>query len=280
MYAARHSGHKQELFGYLPGGYARMLKVFREKLLSLGIEIKTSWRAQSIRRDASGSIEVESTAGEQQSFDRVVVTTPAPVAARLCPQLTTDESARLKSVEYLGIVCASLLLKKPLAGYYVTNITDPAPFTGVIEMTALVDPAQIGGHTLVYLPKYATADDPVWSRTDDQIQAEFLAALGRLYPDFSPADVLAFRISRVRQVFALSTLDYSRRVPPIATSVPGLWLVNSSQIINGTLNVNETMRLAEASLASLCAPIETTHPSLSTTHSDDQAAGELVARPG
>ena len=280
MYAARHSGHKQELFGYLPGGYARMLKVFREKLLSLGVEIKTGWRAQSIRCDASGSIEVEDTAGEQQSFDRVVVTTPAPVAAKLCPQLTTDETTRLERVEYLGIVCASLLLKKPLAGYYVTNITDPAPFTGVIEMTTLIDPAQIGSHTLVYLPKYATADDPVWSRTDEQIEAEFLAALSRLYPDFSPADVLACRISRVRHVFALSTLDYSRRVPPIATSVPGLWLVNSSQIINGTLNVNETIRLAEASLASLCAPLEINHPSLSTTHSDDQAAGELVARPG
>jgi protoporphyrinogen oxidase len=201
-------------------------------------------------------------------------------AARLCPQLTAAETTRLDGVEYLGIVCASLLLKKPLAGYYVTNITDPAPFTGVIEMTALIDPANIGGHTLIYLPKYATADDSAWSRTDEQIQVEFLAALGRLYPDFSPADVLAFRISRVRHVFALSTLDYSRRVPPIATSVPGLSLVNSSQIINGTLNVNETVRLAEASLASLCAPPEIDHQSPSTTHNDDQTAGELVARPG
>ena len=265
---------------HLPGGYARLLKVFREKLLSLGVEIKTGWRAESIRREASGYIEVENTSDKSACFDRVVVTTPAPVAARLCQQLTSEESARLEGVEYLGIVCASLLLKKPLAGYYVTNITDPAPFTGVIEMTALIDPAQVGGHTLVYLPKYATADDAVWSRTDDQIQAEFLSALGRLFPDFSPTDLLAFRISRVRQVFALSTLDYSRRVPPVGTSVPGLWLVNSSQIINGTLNVNETVRLAEASLAALCAPLEVNHLSLSTTHSDDQAAGELVARPG
>ncbi len=281
MYAARHSGHKQELFGYLPGGYARLLQVFRERLHSLGVEVKTGWRARSIHRDGTLPIEVENATGESVWFDRVVVTTPAPVATQLCPHLTSAETARLKGVEYLGILCASLLLKKPLAGYYVTNITDPAPFTGVIEMTALIDPAQVGGHTLVYLPKYATAGDPFWSRTDDQIQAEFLAALGRLYPDFSPADVLAFRVSRVRQVFALSTLDYSRRVPQVATSVPGLSLVNSSQIINGTLNVNETVRLTEASLATLCGPLEIDQqPSLCISHSDDQAAGELVARPG
>ena len=52
-------------------------------------------------------------------------------------------------------------------------------------MTALVDPAEFGGRTLVYLPKYATADDPAWSKTDEEIRGEFLAALARLYPHFA-----------------------------------------------------------------------------------------------
>src|SRR5205823_8333679 len=124
-------------------------------------------------------------------------------SAQLCSQLTNDETDRLRSIEYAGILCASLLLKKPLAGYYVTNITDSAPFTGVIEMTALVDPAEFGGRALVYLPKYVTADDSAWSRSDDEIRTDFLAALQRLYPRFSPDEVLAFRLSRVRHVFAL-----------------------------------------------------------------------------
>src|SRR5207237_6088283 len=179
--------------------------------------------------------------GDLLRFDRVVVTAPAPVAARLCPQLLAEEQQRLSAVEYVGILCASLLLKKPLGGYYVTNITDRAPFTGVIEMTALVDPAELGGRTLVYLPKYLTAGDPAWSKSDSQIETEFIAALDRLYLRFRPDDVLALRISRVRHVFALSTLDYSRQVPPIETSLPGLFLVNSAQIVNGTLNVNETV---------------------------------------
>lgn len=32
---------------------------------------------------------------------------------------------------------------------------------------------------------------------------------------------------------------------PMATSVPGLWIINSAHIVNGTLNVNETVQLAE-----------------------------------
>jgi protoporphyrinogen oxidase len=196
-------------------------------------------------------MEVTTSAGIQ-IFDRVVVTAPAPIAAHVCSQLTDAEAERLRSVEYIGIICASLVLKKPLAGYYVTNVTDTAPFTGVIEMTALVDPAQFGGKTLVYLPKYVAASDEAWKQSDEQIETQFLDALERLYPEFDRAHVLAFRVSRVRHVFALSTLDYSRRVPPIETSVPGLFLVNSAQIVNGTLNVNETVRLAESAIETLC----------------------------
>jgi protoporphyrinogen oxidase len=136
----------------------------------------------------------------------------------------------------------------------VTNITDAwVPFTAVIEMTALVPPAELGGRHLVYLPKYVPADDPALEWPNEQIQERFLAALERMYPQFDRGDVLAFRASRVRHVLAIATLNYSAHVPRMATSIPGLFVVNSAQILNGTLNVNETIQLAERSLEALVA---------------------------
>src|SRR5262249_9766562 len=126
MYAARHGGHKHEMFGYLPGGDGRMLEVFRQRLEALGVTIRTCARVNCITQDDSGGLEIQ-LRGERLSLDRVIVTTPTPVTAQLCPQLSAEETERLESIEYLGVVCASLLLKKPLAGYYVTNVTDPAP---------------------------------------------------------------------------------------------------------------------------------------------------------
>ncbi len=39
-----------------------------------------------------------------------------------------------------------MLLKKAISPYYVTNITDSwPPFTGVIEMTALIDKKEVDG---------------------------------------------------------------------------------------------------------------------------------------
>jgi protoporphyrinogen oxidase len=279
MYAARRTGLKKEMFGYLPGGYARLLARFGERLTQRGVTICTNSPVQNVLRQDDGKLRVALQDGSDDSFDRVIITAPASIAARIAPQLEPEETRRLNGVKYLGIVCASLLTKKPLGPYYVTNITDDwVPFTGVIEMTALVDPQQFGGRSLIYLPKYAAADDAVFTKSDDEIQQSCLSALARMYPHFCPSDVEAFRVSRVRQVFALSTLGYSTRVPPVATSIPGLSIVTSAQIVNGTLNVNESVRLAEESLPVVTSPIvERGTPVLADSH--HEAHRQLVARP-
>ena len=116
---------------------------------------------------------------------------------------------------------------------------------GVIEMDALVKRHHFGGNALVYLPRYLTPEDPFLELPDAEIKERFLEGLGRVHPSFRREDVLAFRISRVRHVMALSTLGYSHRLPPMTTSARGLHLVSSAHIANGTLNVNETVQLAE-----------------------------------
>jgi protoporphyrinogen oxidase len=251
LYAARRTGLKKEMFGYVPGGYARILGRFAEVLAAEGVTIRAGHAAERIA-PATAGVHIEFRDGSADNFDQVVATVPAPVAARLCQGLTADETARLQGIQYLGIVCASLLLRRPLAGFYVTNITDPGyPFTAVVEMSTLVDRSQLGGHTLVYLPKYVDPDDPAFALSDGEIAASFLAGLERMVPGFDRADVLAFRVSRVRHVFALPTLHYSRTLPPMATSVPGLHLVNAAHIVHGTLNVNETIQLANRAADSM-----------------------------
>jgi len=191
--------------------------------------------------------------GGSLRFDAVVLTVPCGQISALCPQLTDAERARLKGVTYQGIVCTSLLLKRPLADYYVTNITDAwVPFTAVVEMTTLVDRSTFGGNSLVYLPRYVTQNDPLWQQDDASVQRAFVAALERMYPHFRADDVLAWQVSRVREMLAVSTVGYSRLLaPPVTTSIPKVFVVNSAQIVNGTLNVNETLGLAEEKLPEL-----------------------------
>jgi protoporphyrinogen oxidase len=251
MYAARRSGMKREMFGYVPGGYSRIIEHFTRALnsnrvdLRLGRSVRRVFRSEAERANPAG-LTIECDGAGDETFDNVVLTAASPIAARCCPQLTTAEKDQLSAVRYQGIICASVLLKRPLNEFYVTNITDSGlPFTAVVEMSALVDRKHFNGNALIYLPKYVPSDSRDFELTDDQVQERFIEGLERMYPQFSRTDVLSFRISRVKYLLPISILNYSSLVPPVTTSVPGLHILNSAHIVNGTLNVNETVRLAE-----------------------------------
>ncbi len=261
MYAARRSGLKQEMFGYVAGGYDTVLKRLRTYLESQGVTIVTGSPVTSVEGAPDGAT-LSFAEGETREFDAVILTVPCGRVAALCPQLTDGEKQRLSNVTYQGIICPSLLLEKPLAEYYVTNITESwVPFTAVIEMTALVDRSTFGGRSLVYLPRYLAQDAADWGRSDAEILEESIGTLERMYPHFNRSQVVATQTARVREVLAVSTLDYSRTLlPPLRTSIDRVFIVNSAQIANGTLNVNETLALAHRQAAALAPVLGTVAP--------------------
>ncbi len=245
MYAARRSGLKKEMFGYVRGGYATVMDRFKLRLEQSGVRILCNAAVRGIQSVPNGQVQVQ-LADESSRFDRVVSTLPSPAVSRLCSQLPQKERSLHDGIRYHGIVCASVLLRKGLSPYYVTNITDGGvPFTAVIDMSALVSPDELRSNGLVYLPRYVAPDDELFDKSDAEIELEFIAGLQRMHPGISAGDVRAFRVSRIRHVFALPTTGFSDRLPSIQTGVPNLYAVNSAHIVNSTLNVNETIRLAE-----------------------------------
>jgi protoporphyrinogen oxidase len=259
MYKARRSGMKREMFGYVPGGYRRILHVLSEHLQARGVEIKTASPVTEVSYDA-GSCRLTVLHGREGSqtsteFDRVVMTAPSPIISAACQQLSADEQLRLNEAEYLGVTCTSLLIDKPLGGYYVTNITDDwVPLTGIIEMGAIVKPEHLGGHYLVYLPQYLLSNDARFEESDETIHERCLSTLEKIYPDFDRKMVSAIQTARARHVMTLPTLRYSERLPPVVSSVPGLYLLNSAQVTVGNLNVNETIEIVERELAKSIYP--------------------------
>ena len=265
MYAARRSGMKREMFGYVNGGYDKVLSTFGAKLLSEGVKISTQSSVSQIKKNsASSQWEVSYKAPSSEAtvnFDQVVVTVPSPAIATMVSGLHADELRRLKQTEYLGVVCTSLLLERPLGGYYVTNITDSGfPITGVIEMGTMLPPEKLGGHYLVYLPRYELSDAPAFNESDESIHERCISTLIRMYPQFEQSQVKAMQTAKAKYVMALPTLDYSNQRCPIVAQQKGLYLLNSARIVDGTLNVNEILRLVDTELPATIWPA---HQSLS-----------------
>src|SRR6201999_2019894 len=90
MYAARKTGLKKEMFGYVPGGYARILESFGELLAKHGVTVKLNSAIHEIATTAHGTM-VETKDGSCEEFDEVVVTAPGSVAARMAPELPEKE---------------------------------------------------------------------------------------------------------------------------------------------------------------------------------------------
>jgi len=248
MYAARKSGLKKEMFGYVTGGYEKINSRFVEHLLQQGVTIKYNARVDTIKKIPGGTLEVK-VQNDTQVFDEVISTLPSGVSVAIAEGLTEEEKKKHEDIRYLGVICPSVMLKKPISHYYVTNITENwTPFTGIIEMTALIDKKEVKGNNLVYLPKYVNPDDSLFDVKDAELREMFLGSIYKMYPEISEKDLLFWGVSKARIVFTLPIIGYSKKLPGISTSLGNYYIVNSAQIINGTLNVNETIQVAESKL--------------------------------
>lgn len=252
MYAARRSGLKKEMFGYVNGGYENINTRFAEYLEQAGVTFRYKAMVNSVTKNNSGTIDISLNDNSISTFSKVISTLPSGISVKIASELSLEEKSRHQSIKYLGVICITILMKKELSKFYVTNITDTGfPFTGVIEMTALINPKEIKGHHLIYLPKYVNSDDPLLNNPDDELSASFLKDFLRMYPSIAKEDITFCGVSKARNVFSLPTLNYSGKLPGIKTSVENYYIVNSAQIINGTLNVNETIQVAETKLTEI-----------------------------
>jgi protoporphyrinogen oxidase len=249
LYGARRSGLKKEMFGFVPGGYKNVIQSFKEKLISEKVIIKTSFTAKEIKISSNGKPQISFTNDTTEEFDEVIVTLPSAISAKLCTGLSKPEIEKLNNVEYLGVICMAVLLDKSISQFYITNITDSwVPFTGVIEMSALVDKKYLDGNALIYLPKYVVANDPLFDKSDEDIKTYFIDNFKKMYPWLTDDNIKFAGVARAKHVITVARLDYSELLPDIKTSVPNVYIINTSHIKDGTLNVNETVRVAETKL--------------------------------
>jgi protoporphyrinogen oxidase len=245
LYGARKRSSKKELFGFVNGGYSTILQRIKEKILAEKITTVTNFKVTSIKQMPDNRLRAISSDGKEIDFDYAVSCLPSYLTASVCLDLSEPEREKLKSIKYLGVICISLLLKRPLSPYYITNITDGnVQLTGVIEMTSLVGTKSFGGNSLVYLPKYIRSDDQMFDLTDQTLKEIFIGSLKIIQPALMDEEIIDCQVARAKYVITLPEMGYSKNLPSFKTSVKNFFIINSSFITDGTLNVNETLKVA------------------------------------
>ena len=244
LYSTRSdSVSKEEQLGYVEGGYRVVMDRLVDEIHAMGGKILTGISLKSVEPTELG---VGLTANDGfREFDACIMTVPAPAILSCVPSLSKEYRSRLTMPQYLGMVCVVLVLKRAVSSYYLINVTQQAPFTGIVEMTNLIDCArETNGHALVYLPKYTSPSDPLFDLTDHDVWERFAPALFKIHPQLRCEDILSTQIFRERYVQPVPTLNYSAHAPTAATSMPHLFVANTTQIVNDTLNNNAMVGIA------------------------------------
>lgn len=242
LFSARDAAAQKEHLGHVSGGYRRIFGATQARIESAGGEIRLGTSVRQIRPHVAGGVEL-SADGATERFDKVVFTGPTNVLRDTADASLVEVPASGRDVEYLGVVCMVVITRRPFTPYYVLNIGDErVPFTGVIGMSTVVDPAETAGLHVTYLPKYVLSTDPLLGVPDDAIHDSFLPALREMYPDLDAAGIVGVHVNRAVKVQPLQVLGYSSLVQPARTRHPDFYVVNTAQFVNNTLNNNEVIR--------------------------------------
>lgn len=184
--------------------------------------------------------------GREHFHDVVISTIPHPQYQKLLPDELQDKSQ--SHVEYMGIVCIVLLMKKRLTPFHTLNLIDEdVPYTAIIETANVIDPSRMNGTHLVYIPKYLSPQNKTWlARADDDLKAECFGHLRRMFSSFVESDVEAFWTGREAFVEPLYTLDFYKNIPPLEGPAKGLFVANNGQTYPFLLNCESVVSLANS----------------------------------
>jgi hypothetical protein len=255
MKSTRDGANQHERAGHLIGGYATLLGAMEQRIKAVGGAIHLRRPVSEIMVE-SGTVKGVRCRDQLHAFTHVVVTMQGPVAARVVPQADEAWRSNLENIPYLGIVCPLMVLDRPLTGTWTVNIADDAvPITGIIETTSYIDPALVGGHHLVYLPKYTAPGSRWLSANDDEIRTVWLEALQRMVPSFDPSWIRYFLVHRERYVEPMRLMGSQLAIPTIQTPVRGLYLATTAQVYPALTNGESVTRHASVAPRGLMATL-------------------------
>jgi len=232
-----------EVLLYYSGGFAALTQALGDAIQAKGGKIVTGARAEAIVMERGRATGVRTSRGTV-ACDRVILTTPLPIAADLLePHVDAGDVARLRRIRYLANVCLILELSESLSDLYWINVNDPTfPFVGVIEHTNFESTEAYGGRHIVYLSRYLPATDPLYSYSDDDYLAYALPHLKRMFPNFDAKAILGYHVWRADHAQPIVERNYGALVPPITTAIPNVFLSSMAQIYPEDRGTNYAVR--------------------------------------
>ena len=165
--------------GYLRGGFQGLYDRLAERIKDLGGELRFGAEVREVRQAKNG-FDIDLADGSLEA-DTVISTLATRLTARLVPELPDTWRQAHEWGRAYSAHCLVLALDRPLTDAYWINVNEPGlPFLALVEHTNFMAPADYGGQRLIYMGNYRPMDDPIFSMSTEQVQAQFVPHLWRV----------------------------------------------------------------------------------------------------
>ena len=245
----REKNGKQEVKGYIRGGYRGIADALHRAIVARGGEVRLEAPVRSIERRGQ-AVRVDA-GGREESFDAVISTLPLPLLTKV---VRGELAGRvpLPDLKYQGVVNVLVLSRQRLERFYWTAVVDPSfPFQGVVETTHVIPTEWTGGRHLFYLMNYCGADTALYQQPDDLLRQQAVDGLARLYPGFRRSDVESVYVFRAPYVEPAWTLGYLGKRPAPCVAPGLLYVCTTAQAYPRVTAWNTSVALARETVDAL-----------------------------
>lgn len=228
---------------YMQGGFRTVIDALAQSIQTNGGIIYTNAKISSIQ-PISRVIYQVLWEKQKKEFDRVLLTVPSPIAAKLI-KFPEKYLKPLLTIPHLWAQTLILETKEPiLKDIYWLNITDRSfPFLAVVAHTNFMDAKNYGGRHLTYFGNYLPQGHKYLSMNRDELLKVFLPFIKRLTNNqLRITNSFLFTGPFAQPVHEL---HYSEKIPPIKTPVPGIYLANMDFVVPWDRGTNYAVELGK-----------------------------------
>jgi len=227
--------------GTYTGGFQAFLDELAAQLRAQSVRIRLGCSVARIERQDSGIALDLAGGAAREHFDIVLCTSSPRLLLRLAPELAEGSyGERVAALRSIGGLCAVLALRQPLLPDDTYWLNLPAssadksasefPFLALVEHTNFVPPVHYGGDHIVYCGDYVPPQHEYFQLSEAQVIERFLPALAKVNPAFRPSWLRRWWLWRAAYAQPVPQLHHSRRLPALATPLPGLYWASMSQV--------------------------------------------------
>jgi len=238
--STRGKNPSRELLGYMQGSFGLVNDALVKKITDAGGKVLCNHEVKRITPRDDQNLDVD---GER--FDAVLVTCAPQLLLEMVPSLPEEFREKIGRIKYKANICLTLELRHQVSPYYWTSIAqNDFPFVAMIEHTNLLPKDPYNAHIL-YLSRYIDEKNELFQKSDAEIQAIFIAALKKIFPQFDESDIINARMNRERFAQPVIVTEYSRIVPDFRVPVANLYLACMAQIYPEDRGQNYAVRIAK-----------------------------------